>query len=64
MVPSVQLIERVRVYSCSGKKGHMENDSWCISSKKSHGKPPNYQGLIAGESTVRSLVLRSCGINE
>lgn len=63
MVPSAWLIECVRVYSCSGKKGHMENDIWWIPGKKSHGKPPNYQGLIASESTVRSSVLRSCGIN-
>lgn len=63
VVPSAWLIECVRVYSCSGKKGHMENDIWWIPGKKSHGKPPNYQGLIASESTVRSSVLRSCGIN-
>lgn len=62
-VPSAQLIARVRVYSRSGKKGHMEKDSWWIPRKKSHGKPPNYQGLIASELTARSLVLRSCGIN-
>lgn len=28
VVPSAWLIECVRVYSCSGKKGHMENDIW------------------------------------